>query len=271
MALTCPWITDLQRPRCGCADCSWEAVGDDLKQAAIDFATTYLWAATGRQFGLCEMTVRPCGWRDCNGMVEWFGWGWNGNIWQPYLWNGTWYNAYCGCDGLCCCIPDCSVRLDGPVDSIVEVTVDGVVVDPATYFVYDLQWLTRVGSQDGACWPDCSDLNAAPGPGAGVFEVTYMKGRPVPSELIYAAGVLACQWIKACQGADGCRLSQWIVSMTRQNADFQFPDPTEVLRMGLTGLREVDMLIMAYNPYGLKAPLRVFSPEIKYPRVVTWP
>jgi hypothetical protein len=83
--------------------------------------------------------------------------------------------------------------------------------------------------------------------------------------------VLAWQWILACQGNDGCRLSQWIVSMTRQQADFQFPDPTQVLQMGLTGLREVDMLIMAYNPYSLKAPLRVFSPEIKYPRVVTWP
>lgn len=243
------------------------AVPLPIREAAIAYATTIVWAGTGRQFGLCEVTVRPCGWRDCGTGIEWFGSIWQGSTWVPYLWEGQWYNAWCGCTGLCSCIPDCSVRLQGPVNSIVEVTIDGVVVDPATYFVYDQQWLTRV--KDNDCWPQCSDLNLAPGEG---WEVTYTRGRPVPPELIQAVGILAWQWILSCQGDESCRITnQRIIAMSRQGTDFQFVSPSEMLQFGWTGVAEVDQLISAYNPYGLKAPLLVFSPEIRYPRQVTWP
>jgi hypothetical protein len=263
----CPWITDLAKPLC-CDGCDWESVDPLVKQAAINWATVILWAATGRQFDECEQTVRPCGWNRCaDGSLDWFGWGWSGSTWMPYLWNGVWFN--CGCSGMCSCNPDCSVRLDGPVVSITEVTVDGDVVDPDTYFVYDRQWLTRVGPD---CWPTCPDLNAAPGPAAGVFEVTYVRGRAVPADLKVAVGTLACQWIKACRGDSSCRITNSrIIAMSRQGTDFQFVAPEDLLRLGLTGVGEVDMLIAAYNPNGLHAPLRVFAPELVYPRVVTWP
>jgi hypothetical protein len=265
--MVCPWITDLERPVCACATCEWDTATDAQKQAAIDWATTILWASTGRQFGLCPVTVRPCGWRDCAGGVEWFGAMWQGSSWIPYIWDGTWYNAWCGCDGACCCIPDCSVRLEGPIHSITAVTIDGVLVDPATYFVYDYQWLTRV--KDNGCWPFCSDLNVAPGEG---WEVSYIRGREVPAPLLWAVGVLACQYIKLCQNAEGCRITNnRIISMSRQGADYQFVNFSELLEFGWTGVAEVDQLIAAYNPYGLKAPLLVLSPELRYPRQVTWP
>ena len=262
--MICPWITDLQRPRCGCASCDWDSVPDELKLVAIEWATTIVWAATGRQFGTCEMTVRPCGNEPCgDGYLNWVGAWWSGGLWQPYILNGTWYN--CACPGMCSCDPRCQVRLDGPVASITEVTIDGVVVDPATYRVDDLQWLVRQG---GECWPECPDMNVASGE-IGAFEVTYLKGVEVPAPLIYAVGVLACQWIKLCQGGE-CRLSQRIISMTRNNTDFQFVSPSEMLEHGWTGVNEVDMLIAAYNPYGLKRRLRVFSSANRYPRTTTF-
>ncbi len=265
--MICPWLTDLSRPVCACSTCEWDTATDAQKLAAIDWASTILWASTGRQFGLCPVTVRPCGWRDRAGGVEWFGSLWQGSSWVPYLWNGTWYNAMCGCAGMCCCIPDCSVRLAGPVESIIQVTIDGVIVDPATYFVYDQQWLTRV--KDNGCWPFCSDLNLAPGEG---WEVEYNRGRAVPAPLLWAVGVLACQYLKLCQGGEDCRITNSrIVAMQRQGTDFQFVSFSEMLEFGWTGVAEVDQLISSYNPYGLKSPLLVLSPELRYPKQITWP
>ncbi len=56
---------------------------------ALNFATTVLWAATGKQFGDCPQTVRPCG-RYCNGSA--LGYFWNDGLfspWLPYVFNGT--------------------------------------------------------------------------------------------------------------------------------------------------------------------------------------
>jgi hypothetical protein len=48
-------------------------------------------------------------------------------------------------------------------------------------------------------------------------------------------------------------------------------DITELLKHGLTGLWELDQLITAYNPYGLKGRTRFWSPELQEGRQVTWP
>lgn len=268
MAITpCPWIEDPDVAPVCIDEATWLAVPLATREMALAYATTIIWSSTGRQFGVCTQTVRPCGWRNCNGGVEWFGAIWQGSTWVPYLWDGQWFNALCACDGFCCCIPDCSVRLEGPVIAITEVTIDSIVVDPATYFVYDQQWLTRVKGND--CWPTCSDLNLAPGEG---WEVTYTRGRPVPAELIWAVGTLAWQFILACNSDASCRITNGrIISMSRQGADYQFVSFNEMLEFGWTGVAEVDQLIAAYNPYGLKAPLLVLSPELRYPRQITWP
>jgi hypothetical protein len=48
-------------------------------------------------------------------------------------------------------------------------------------------------------------------------------------------------------------------------------DINDVLKNGLTGLWELDQLIMLYNPYGLKGRTRFYSPDLQEPRQVTWP
>lgn len=242
----------------------WAATSAGIKSSAQDYAATILWAATGRQYGLCQVAVRPCGMKACqDGMGEFWGFDWSGGTWVPYIFNGQWFN--CVCPGICCCDPRCQVRLMGPVESIVEVTIGGIAVDPSTYRVDDNHWLVRTG---GGCWPICADMDSDDG--SNVFVVTYLRGSPVPAALLRAASTLACEWAKACNGGD-CRLSNRVTSMVRNGITIDMVDPTALLDDGLTGLWEVDTVIRALNPYNNKQRMRIYAPELNVPRTVTSP
>jgi hypothetical protein len=231
-----------------------------------------LWAATGRQFGLCELTVRPCGkfCENCDGG----GWYYDGmGAWIPYISNGQWFNCYCGNNGpggCCTCSPDCQVYLPGPVYSITSVRIGGeslIVTGGSEIFVLDQQWLVRVDTSK--CWPQCADQNKPPGD-ADAFEVTYLRGLPVPDALAQAYASLACEYAKACLGLV-CRLPSRVSSISRQGVTISMVDVAELLRNGLTGLWEVDQVILALNPYGLKGRTRFYSPELMEPRQITFP
>lgn len=255
----CGWT--IPDPLC-CGE-DWAAAPPDVQSAARDYAATILWAATGRQFGLCQISVRPCGMRRCNEGWEFYGYDWSGGTWVPYIFNGNWYN--CSCAGVCCCEPRCQVRLMGPVEEVVEILIDGIAVDPDTYYVADEHWLVRTG---GHCWPFCADLNELIA--EGTFEVTYLRGTPVPAALLNAAGTLACEWAKACLGGD-CRLSNRVTSVIRQGITIDMVAPEQLLESGMTGLWEVDTLIRAYNPHRTVERLRIYAPELNVPKMVTWP
>lgn len=252
----CNW----EVPDCTCGSCL-EKANPTVREAALDYATTILWAATGRRFGLCELTVRPCG-RSHGSMPDW-GWGafWNGGLWMPYIGaDGLWRN--CGCTGFCNCRPKCEAYLLGPVDSIVEVVVDGEIVDPATYEVQDGHWLVRVGE---GCWPACPDMETA-----GGFEVTYLQGEPVPAVLGVAARTLACEFVKGCTGGE-CRLPGRLQFIARQGITAQLVDVERLLDRNMTGVFEVDQVITALNPGAFHTRPRVFSPDRPRPRTVTYP
>lgn len=255
----CGWV--IPDPLC-CED--WAGMSPTIQSSARDYAALVLWAGTGRQFGLCTVTVRPCGMKRCNdGLVEFYGYDWSGGTWVPYVFNGTWFN--CSCVGLCCCDPRCQVRLMGPVESITEVLIGGIAVDPSAYRVDDNHWLVRT---DGNCWPTCADLDSDDGD--NVFEVTYTRGTAAPPALLRAASTLACEWGKACVGAD-CRLSNRVTSLARNGVTVEMASPEEFLEDGLTGLWEVDSIIRALNPYRRKQRGRVYAPELNVPRMVTSP
>lgn len=246
-----------------CCD-GWDEIDPAIQAAADEAAALVLWAATGRQFGLCEITVRPCGMKPCaDGMLEFSGFSWASGTWIPYIFNGTWFN--CGCPGRCCCDPRCQVRLMGPVESITEVTIGGVIVDPATYRVDDRHWLVRTA---GGCWPTCADMDTDDG--ANVFEVTYERGTPVPAALLTAAATYKCEWAKACTGGD-CRLSNRVTSLARNGINIEMASPQDFLDEGLTGLWEVDAIITALNPFRSKQRRRIYAPELRVPRMVTSP
>lgn len=246
MVAPCDWNIVVD-PEC-CT--GWAELDPALQTRAITYATKVLWAATGRRYGLCENVVRPCGNdRRCGSCGAW---SWNGLWMVPYILNGLWRNCGCGCP--CDCRPDCEVKLPGPVASVSQVMVDGLIIDPATYRVDDYQWLVRTG---GNCWPRCQDYNVDV-PDAGSFQVTYLRGNPVPQDILDAAATLACEFAKSCAGNE-CRLSSRMQSLTRQGVSVSYVDIDRLLKAGLTGITEVDQVIVADNPYQLKERPRMWS------------
>lgn len=268
--MTCPWIID---PSCNQA--IWDAATPAMQDNAAAFATDILWAATGRQFSACTMTVRPC---MQNGQWGWFRYndGWNyggvgggGGGWVPFIWNGSWFNGcgMCGNNGPFCCEPRwlTQVILLGPVASVTSVIINGVPVTPSAYRIDDGQWLVRT---DGSTWPIYQDLNLDDG-ATNTWSVTYLRGVAVPKPLLGAAGTLAIEYLKACSGSD-CRLPGRVTSIIRTGVQITMVDPTVLLEKGLTGIEEVDLLIRSYNPRGLDHRLRLYSPDVEYNRVTTW-
>lgn len=251
----CGWAVDT-----GC-DPAWSGYSQAVRDRATSLAVLVLDALTGRQFGQCPITVRPCG-PACRLQTNYVTFPVGSpaaNVpgpWMvPFVANGQWSN--CACSGGCDCAPSCRTDLVIPVAEVTEVKVDGLVLDPSAYTLAG-QWLVR--TDGGECWPSCQDVSVADTE-EGTFAVTFRPGRMLPSAGQYAAGLLASEFAKACSGA-ACGLPAQITSLTRQGVDVEFVDPTEVLTEGRTGIREVDLFIHAVNPSGLQRRPRVMSPDM---------
>jgi hypothetical protein len=253
---------DIDTSCCG----DWDTYSDALQQRATDYATMVMWAATGRRFGLCTRTVRPCG-RTCQDSGT-YGYYWSEGTWMPYILNGVWRNCWCGGPANCGCNRDCQVYLPGPVNSIISVTVDGDVVDPTTYRVDNGMWLVRThDASTDDCWPLTQNYNL--NSGEDTFIVSYLKGLPVPASVLAAAGELACEYAKACLGA-ACRLPSRATSIARQGVSISMVDVDTLLQRGLTGVTAVDQVIRSVNPGGLSSPMRVSSPDVARIIETTW-
>lgn len=274
--LPCNWTVDT-----GCCP-EWDTYSPELQVAAAEFAAVSIWAATGRKYGACRRTVRPCH-RDCGDCDQWrAGYFWADGVWFPYVLNGLWRNCWCGAPGGCCtCRAQCQVWLQPPVSGIVEVRfASSGVVDPATYRVDNWQWLVRQGpavTGSGAtdCWPTCNDYNF-PVQGSmaptddSAWEVTYLWGLPVPGVLQRAAGTYACEYAKSCLGQP-CALPQRVTSISRQGVSVTLADVDQLLQNGLTGIVTVDSIIQRFNPYRLSSRMKIASPDITPIREQTWP
>lgn len=257
--MVCLWTLDV-----GCCQSTWDGAGPALQTRATQYATTVLWSLTGRRYGPCALTVRPCSpvpertWQTYGVWVD--GMGVGGDL-NPIVWNGTWRNCGCGY-GACACVPAAQTWLPGPVAGISEVRVSGAVIDPTAYRVDQGHWLVRT---DGELWPDAQDLGAAPD-AEGSFVVTYLRGELVPEGGAAAAGALACEYIKACQGQP-CRFPKRVTSVSRQGVSVS---AQETVSNGGTGLPEVDVWVQAVNPSRLRSRPRVYNPDLPHPRVTTW-
>lgn len=230
-----------------------------------------MWAATGRRYGLCEVTVQPCNPRPPAPLYRTYplpsryggGVGYdplNAAASRVSIVDGQWRNNSCG--GGCRCTASCAVSLPGPVDSIIEVTVDGVLVEAAAYNVLDRHLLARL---DGDCWPTCQRLGEIPG-----FQVTYLRGDPVPDAILAATATLRCQYAAACTGGE-CQLPARLVSLTRQGAEFVTEPALSEGGKIRTGIQDVDDAIAADNPYGLTCRPQVLSPDMpSQASTVTW-
>ncbi|MFD3612390.1 hypothetical protein ACFWXA_30850 [Streptomyces atroolivaceus] len=234
-------------------------------------ASIILWGLSGRRWGPCPVTVRPCR-RSCGeSSVVSFQAGVGTGPWVPYIGvDGMWRNASgCGCKSDCSCSELCEVYLPGPVYDVVEVRVDGEVLLPEQYRVDAPGKLVRT---DGECWPDCQDM-AAPVTEPNTFAVTYRWGLPLDEAAIAAVSELTCHLLKGCApgGSCGCKTNRNLTRIVRQGMEMEMPDPTLIYSEGRTGLPLTDMWLAMVNPYRLTSPSRVYSPDYKRPRVTTWP
>lgn len=112
-----------------------------------------------------------------------------------------------------------------------------------------------------------TDDPAAPNDSAGTFFVSYWRGVAPNSMLLYAAGVLATEFFKACRG-DDCRLPSGVTSVSRMGISYTIA--SGLFEGGRTGIREVDAVIGIYNPYALTAPPVATSPDMRPARMTTW-
>lgn len=86
------------------------------------------------------------------------------------------------------------------------------------------------------------------------FAISYYVGVGPDDALNYAAGILAGEWYKACNGQD-CKIPDTATRVVRQGVSFEIPS----FDSGTSGMREVDNIIAMYNPFHLKVPSRVVS------------
>lgn len=241
-----------------------------MTQFAME-ASQVLYELSGRQFaGICEKTVRPCG-------TAWCGFQTlsRGHIVAPmgfWRWNGLWWG---GDVNPCGCRPLSQVLLSGyPVREILEVKIDGDVVDPATYRLDERRWLTRMrdpAEPDTALlWPNCQQLDLNDDQD-GTFSVTYTYGQDVPVLGVHAAAQLGCELYKACTGGN-CALPTGTTRISRQGVvverlaftswAFRSPQSTRSTTPPgwHTGLSLVDAFLSTYNQTGIKRRPVIYSP-----------
>ena len=242
-------------PDVGCwpvdTECCSEFLDYDplIQDRAIMLATESMRSLTAYRVGGCPITVRPC----ATGCATLSATNFAGS-WTPVNYNGNWSN--CGCSGGCLCG---ALTLPPPVGEIAAVTIDGA--DFTDYALADGNKLVRT---DGEQWPATNDMTL-PDTEVGTWSVTYLNGLQVNALGAYAAGILACEFAKACSGA-ACRLPANVVSIIRAGVQMQMLPGT--FPGGKTGIREVDAYVRQYNPQGFVTPPAVWSPNRKRP--VTW-
>lgn len=227
----------------------------DMTQFAYEASQLLYQLSAGIYSGICEKTVRPCSNRWCGFQVlsrghivwdpydlwayGWSGWGWN--------WGGD----------SCSCQPLDRILLSGyPVQEIIEVKIDGVVVNPDTYRLDQKRWLTRVADPAEPntllFWPSCQRMDL-PDTETGTFSVSYLYGQEPPLIGIHAASQLGCELYKACTGSGECNLPTGTVRVTRQGITISRTSFQRDMKTGIwaTGLNLVDAFLSAYNPTGL--------------------
>lgn len=244
---------------------TWEPIGSCLTSlnteaaaftgTALTAASEILWQLTAQRFGLCRVQLRPCRAACVDDQARSAGWWEFGSYPYPTWIAGTWFNLGCaGCRNGCSCTELQETLLPGPIAALVEVKVDGTVLDPSAYEVHDYRKLVRV---DGERWPLCNDFTR-PLTETGTWAVTADYGEPVPMTGRIAVGELACEIARSLAGQE-CALPAGVQQITRQGVSMTFADYEGILNNGLVGLPHSDRFIKTWNPRKLMARSAAFD------------
>lgn len=244
MATCVPWELDS-----ACCD-TWDAMDPELQERATALAWATMKVLSGGRIGNCPVTMRPCLSSPCECCIGWWGPGWL----NPALVNGQWINCVCGTPE-CSCERLCEIAAPGPVAALLQVQLGADDVPVDAFRIDNGNLIVR---QDGECWPSCQNMGAALGE-PGTLGITYVPGIIPDDAGLWAAGVLACEYSKACSGGK-CRLPAAVTSIARQGVAFRMTSSMFV--DGMTGIREVDAYLTAVNPYHHLTPPMVWSPDM---------
>lgn len=261
MAQTSPCNWEISYAECAEDDCE-PLMSSPASGTYETMAVDYLWNWTGKQLGVCGVSLRPCrtlAFMNRGGSTYWgrSRLSSGGFTYTPQLIGGSWYNVACGsCGSACECGSPRSLVLPGPVVEIEEVLIDGEALDPAAYQVQNGRYLIRT---DGGRWPTTQDMTKNPDQ-PGTWQITYTYGVPVPVGGQVAAGVLACELAKAACGDDSCGLPQRVQEITRQGYSVAVLDSFEDIDKGHTGIWLIDSWVASLT----KSPRasRVYSPDV---------
>lgn len=245
--------------------CDIDCLSPAVTGTAVEVATEVLWGLSGRQFGYCTTTVRPCR-RTCNDL--WLA-TWGDYMYPlPALIGGRWYNLTCGvCSDSCSCTELSEVVLPDTVAEIVSVKLDGSPMVTGAYRVDNGHLLVRT---DGGRWPYCQDLSK-PDTQLNTWSVTAKYGAPVPSAGQLAVGELACELAKSLSGDGTCRLPRNVTQVQRQGVTINYAKVAEAMKEGSLGLYLVDLFLTTFNPNRLQQGARVYNIDQPRPRMQTWP
>lgn len=245
---TIQWPVD---PPCGSGGPDGASSAQWTRAQAL--ATEWLWALSGRRFGLVDVVFR----------AEWTipermpprhlalgGPSWPGSFpTAPLVSN----------------IPITEAPLPGPVNSVTSVLVDNITLAASAYLV-EQNNLIRV---DGGQWYRFQD-NSQPTTEVGTWQVTYVRGLTVPEGGEWAVGVLACELALRMLGNAKCRLPANTVTAARNGVTVSLD--AKQLQQGFTGIYEVDQWVRLVNPKLRPSESTVWSPDLdstRLPRIPT--
>ena len=226
-----------------------------------DLAVNILWGLSGRQFGVCQTTIRPCAderqpihsLERMSAYVGWRSWG----ILEGGIGLGNLLGCGCGA-GRCLISGPSAVHLPGPVyppdqDHSVTVTFghsDGPeVLDPSEYVIEGDKLIRRHGRP----WP--FQNHTRPLGEAGTWSVQYWRGTPPPRGAGLYVGILTKELLAAVSGGQ-CRIPRSVSHMSRQGVSYDF-DMAAIFASGRTGVPEIDTWLKTVNPHALMQPPRV--------------
>lgn len=240
----------------GIADADWDAALTDWLAVATDSC----FELSGRRWaGNCRTTVRPgrdwgegCGGRPGGWPPFWLGGGTAVGDAAPWSWA---FGCGCGLGAISLGV--------GPVTGIVEVKLDGDVLDAARYRVDDFRNLVRLPDADGTrrTWPCRQRMDLADDE-PDTFSVSFTYGAPPPPGGVKAAAALACQLARA-EAGQPCDLEPRAITKARQGVTIALQDPGGLIdRKKPTGIAALDWFLRTYAPTGGRPPAAIMSPDV---------
>jgi hypothetical protein len=239
--------------------------GMTLCGQAADGASRILYELSGRRFpGVCgPVTIRPVSRpvdADTRGWVN-RGWSYGGigsasmmTLGMPPVVSGYGEND-----------PPVITIYDYPVNEIVSVYIDGVLIPTDEYEVRNFRDLVRMRTTGNSSpterwgWPT-SQVEDLPDTEPGTFSVTYTYGMVPDYGGIIAAKKLA-EVFALPQLGDVSRYPERLASISRQGVSASVANPMDLLQKGMTGIYEVDLWLKSINPNGNRRQAMVWSPD----------